>query len=137
MNVRKIKRIVTLLASLGLILIFLGTFPNVSISDFSLYEFARGVLLGMGIVATVVWLISLVTLIIRTDKSEGVITSVLQNKMILLSMLMFLLMVGTEVTVYLSGNQILLTAGIIVTGVSIFLNTFYLKKTGCGKLLDA
>ncbi len=137
MNVRKIKRLVLILSSLSLILIFLGVFPNVSISDFSLYEFARGVLFGMGSVATVVWLISLVTLIIRTDKSEGVIISVLQNKPILLSMLMFFLMLGTEVTVYLTGNQLLLTSGIVVTGVSIFLNTFYLKKTECGKLLDA
>ncbi len=91
----------------------------------------------MGSVATVVWLISMVTLIIRTDKSAGVIVSVLQNKTILLSMLMFFLMLGTEVTVYLTGNQLFLTAGIIVTGLSIFLNTFYLKETGCVKLLDA
>lgn len=134
---KKIKYIVLLISTISLILIFIGVLLNISSPGFSLYEFARGMLFGIGGVATVVWLISLANLISRTDKSKGAIISILKNKYLLLSILIFLLILGTEVAVYLSGNQILLTAGIIITGVSIFLNKLNLTKKKCGKLLDA
>lgn len=69
-------------------------------------------------------LVSLIRSIYKADKSTGILSSILNNKTILLSMTMFFLMLGTAVTIYLTGNQFLLSVGMIITGISIFLNAF-------------
>ena len=120
MSFKKIKLTAVSLITLGFIIIFLAIQPNLSSTDFSLYNFSKGMLAGMSLVAAVVWLFFLISNI----KNPGGIN----RKKFLICITTFCLLASTIAATYFSNNPFLLTVGAIIMCIAMILNISDLKS---------
>jgi hypothetical protein len=126
MSVKKVRILGTTFVGLSLICIFYFTQRSLSSENFSLLEFAKGVLTGMTGVATVAWLINLFTDIRKIYKPSDTGITVSGN-VIVFRAVMLSCLIGTLFTAIYSYNIFLLTAGTIVMSISLILYIVYLR----------
>ena len=126
MKIKNIKITAPIFSTLGLILIIYGVHPDFPSTSFSLYDFSKGVLIGLSIVTAFVWLLFLISTIKKSRNTNGQ-NSLVDNRQVILSISMICLLIGTIVTVNFSDNQLLLTAGTIIMCASMLLNIVYIK----------
>lgn len=120
MSFRSLKILAVSLISLSFIIIFLAVQPNLSATDFSLYDFSKGMLAGMSLVAAVVWLFFLISNI----KNPGGINS----KRFLFCITMCCFLTGTIAATYFSNNPFLLTVGAIIMCIAMVIYISDLKR---------
>ena len=120
----KLGIIITAISSM--LVEFFAAGVRISSPGSGLYDFSRGMLIGLSGVAAVVWLMFVISNFSGRNKGKSYIFG--SNKNMLLSILMLILLIGTIFAVSLSESLLLLAGGSIITGAAFVLNITYLRK---------
>ena len=128
MEIKKVKIVSFTLIITALTLIVCGVIPNVSNSTVNYYEFSRGMLAGIGSVASVVWLIFLIFAVNSYGNKKGIISFILKNNQILSSIGLFCLFSAAFIATWFWNSFFLTVTGITAAGISIVLHKSFLRK---------
>ncbi|MGA7838195.1 MAG: hypothetical protein WB996_09525 [Ignavibacteriaceae bacterium] len=136
MNVKNIRLAFISVITAGFVFVFFSDYPGLTSVGSSLFDFSKGMMTGMSLVATAAWLYFLAVEIRSSYKAGGIVSTIKSNKPIF-SFLMFSLLAGTIVTVYKSNNSILLVSCSFIISANyaiyLFSKTFSLNKF-CNKI---
>jgi len=136
MNIKNIKLAFISVITVSIVFVFFSDYPGLTSTGSSLFDFSRGILTGMSLVAIIVWLYFLATEIGSSYRAGGIISTIKSNKVVF-SFLMFSLLAGTIFTIYKADNSLLLVicSFIMATAYSIYFvsKTFSLDKF-CNKI---
>jgi len=121
MNTKQTKLTIISLTLLSLILVLgSGLYSNFTSANFHLHEFLRGVLVGIGSVAFVVWIFALFSMLKNLEKftSDATISVIT----------MFILLASAIIAIEFSNNSYLSISGIVLMCSAIILNIRFLKN---------
>ncbi len=128
---KKNLRITSLsLFTLAIILITWAIFPDINSKDFSVFEFAKGMLTGMCGVASIAWLISTYNEFRKDAFGKNIKNKMINNNQVLLGLGMTFLFIAITLNSFLTNNSVLILSGSLLLGISVVFNIVYLVRKG-------